>query len=110
MTRNPERPEAEPARPDPARFDSDLARLLARPEDEDTAELSRAVLSRLAEPPARGPGAGEVLSEPLPWAAGFGGLLLAAAALGYALLPGASGEELILWALLGDLSAGIGGF
>ncbi len=80
----------------------------------DAADLSRAVLTRLAAPPSRGvlargvlargilaapralPGA---LAAPLP-AAGAGlALLLAAGAAGYALLPALAGDGLALFLL-----------
>ena len=86
-------------------LDAALARALGRALGsgaDDTAPLSRAVLTRIAADatPARPPLA-EVLVQPAP-AAGLllGGLLLAGA-LGYALLPGEVEDILLLQALIG---------
>jgi len=79
-----------PGMPDTdAEFDRALAARLACDGDTDVALLSRAVLTALAEGPsaARDAPRSEVLSEPWPWALGFGGLLLLAAGLGYGLVP-----------------------
>ena len=73
---------------DDAAFDRALARELAQPGDEDVAMLSRAVLNALAERPVAPSWSGaEVLAEPLPWAAGFMGLLFLFVGLGYASVP-----------------------
>lgn len=86
---------------DDTAIDAALAQALG-PEADDTAPLSRAVLTRIAAEtaPARPPLA-EVLVQPAP-ATGLllGGLLLAGA-LGYALLPGEVEEMLLLQALIG---------
>jgi hypothetical protein len=78
-----------------------LARVLG-PDAEDTAPLSRAVLTRIADQgnPARRPLA-EVLAMPLPATGLMLGALLLAGALGYALLPGDLEEIMLLQALLG---------
>ena len=80
----------------------------------DTAMLSRAVLSRLGDPPGTGPAplasvlAG-VLAAPAPLAAGIGTGLLLLGAAGYALAPLIGGDEaLALWTMQ-DLF-GLGGF
>lgn len=84
----------------------------------DTAMLSRAVLSRLADPPGTEPAplasvlagvlAG-VLAAPAPLAAGIGTGLLLLGAAGYALAPLIGGDEaLALWTMQ-DLF-GLGGF
>jgi hypothetical protein len=82
-------------------LDAALAQALG-PRADDTAPLSRAVLTRIAAEttPTRPPLA-EVLAQPAP-AAGLllGGLLLAGA-LGYALLPGEVEDVLLLQALIG---------
>jgi hypothetical protein len=81
------------------RLDSALAQALG-PKAEDTAPLSRAVLSRLAEPssPSR---LGEVLADPRPVAGLLMGALLLAAASGYALLPATLEEMAALVMILG---------
>jgi hypothetical protein len=86
---------------DDAALDAALAQALG-PRADDTAPLSRAVLSRIAmetAPPR--PPLSEVLAQPAP-ATGLllGGLLLAGA-LGYALLPGEVEDLLLLQALIG---------
>lgn len=72
---------------DDAAFDRALARDLTRPGDADVAMLSRAVLSALAEQPTAPPRGAEVLAEPLPWIAGFLGVLLFCVGLGYVSVP-----------------------
>lgn len=81
-------------------FDRELAAMLAPPQA-DTAELSRAVLSRIAEQsgPARPPLA-EVLTTPAPLGLGFAAALLSVAALGYAIVPVAD-DPLALLMLIG---------
>lgn len=93
-------------RPDPgpdAALDRTLARALG-PDAEDTAELSRAVLSRIAGeglPAPRRPGLTEVLAAPLPAGGLFAGALLLAGAAGYALLPAFGDETVALYLLFG---------
>jgi hypothetical protein len=86
---------------DDDRLEAALAQALG-PEADDTAPLSRAVLTRIVQDttPTRPPLA-EVLVQPAP-AAGLllGGLLLVGA-LGYALLPNEVEEMLLLQALIG---------
>jgi hypothetical protein len=87
---------------DDAALDATLARTLG-PGAEDTAELSRIVLSRIADEaasPARAPLA-EVLVAPLPAAGALFGALLLAGAAGYALLPGLMGDEMTVILLIG---------
>lgn len=82
-------------------FDRALTALLT-PEDTDTAEMSRAVLSRIAArtTPRRAPLA-EVLTAPAPLGAGFAALLLGAAGVGYALMPGL--DDPLSLMIFGDL-------
>ena len=100
-------------KPDPmddAAFDRALAADLARPEDEDVALLSRAVLSTLAdEGPGRAAPVGEVLAEPLPWMVGFGGLLLLFGGLGYGLVPLVDGGVVRAVSELTDIVSLLGG-
>ena len=92
-----------------AAFDRDLAALIGAADD-DTAMLSRAVLSRLAERPAsRFEHLAEVLVAPAPLAAGVSAGLLMIGALGYAVLPVLDGGEMLALMTLGDL-LGLGGF
>lgn len=80
----------DPAAEDDA-FDRDLAGALAQ-RPVAAAGLSRAVLTRLATPPARPGPAGwlaEVLVQPLPLAGLSGAALVLAGAAGYALAGGA---------------------
>lgn len=73
---------------DDAAFDRALTGDLTQPGDGDVAMLSRSVLNALAERPNTASRQGaEVLAEPLPWAAGFMGLLLLFGGLGYVSLP-----------------------
>ncbi|WP_095589952.1 hypothetical protein [Actibacterium ureilyticum] len=83
-------------------FDRALTALLTPERDTDTAEMSRAVLSRIAArtTPRRAPLA-EVLTAPAPLGAGFAVLLLAAAGVGYALVPGWDDPMGLL--MIGDL-------
>lgn len=90
-------------------FDRGLAELLAQ-EAVETAPLSRAVLSRLAEDHRAGPGFGEVLALPVPLGLAFGGLLMIAGAAGYAALPLVTGEDLPLLMVLGESLRLGGGF
>ncbi|WP_321364234.1 hypothetical protein [uncultured Celeribacter sp.] len=95
-----------------AEFDRELSALFANPEDEDVAELSRAVLSQTVtvnRTRSNGHGA-EVLSEPLPWALGFGGLMAIGVALGYVLSSTALGDGFLTWFAFGDLLSVMGGF
>jgi|GEM_PF-2763718 hypothetical protein len=89
----------------------DLAALLKTPGDEDVALLSRSVLNQLAEAP---PGAehhlAEVLSEPLPWAMGFAGLMGLCVGTGYLLSSGAVGDSFLALLALGDVVGLLGGF
>jgi hypothetical protein len=87
--------------PDDDAMDAALARAL-NPGADDVAPLSRAVLTRLAEPaaPQRLPMA-EVLVQPLPAAGLLVGLLGLAAVLGYAAGPAATDELTALVEVLG---------
>lgn len=87
--------------PEDKALDAALARLLA-PEADDTAPLSRAVRTRIAErsPPSRTP-LFEVVALPLPATGLMLGALLLAAALGYAAMPGALEETLLLQLMFG---------
>lgn len=92
-----------------AAFDRDLAREIGAG-DSDTAMLSRAVLSRLAErPETRAEHLAEVLAAPAPLAAGISAGLLALGALGYAVLPLIGGDEMLALMAIRDLM-GFGGF
>ena len=80
-----------------------LSTLVAR-EPADAAALSRRVLTRLATPaPTGAAGLAEVLALPGPALGLFGGLMAAAMALGYLLLPVMGGEGWITLGLLGDV-------
>lgn len=82
-------------------FDAALARAL-NGRAEDTAPLSRAVMTRLAEPTTgRRVVPGEVLAQPLPAAGLLLGLLGLAAAVGYAMGPAAPDEVAAIAELLG---------
>jgi hypothetical protein len=82
-------------------LDAALARALNRTAD-DTAPLSRAVMTRLAEPtPGRRFVLGEVLVQPLPAAGVLLGLLGFGAALGYAFGPTGPDEIAAIAELLG---------
>jgi hypothetical protein len=86
---------------DNAKLDARLARTLG-PDAEDTAALSRAVLTRLAGPEApRRPPLAEVLAAPLPVTGLMSGLLLFAVALGYRVAPVDLDEVTALVQLLG---------
>ncbi len=92
-------------------FDRQLSALLAASGDEDTAVLSRAVLSQLAQDSASASAPlGAVLSEPLPWGAGFLGLLLVGGLFGYLGSTWIAGDGFLTWLTLGDPLALIGGF
>lgn len=94
-----------------AEFDRALSALFAHPEDEDVAELSRAVLSQtVTVNRTRNEVRGDVLSEPLPWAVGFGGLMAIGVALGYVLSSSAIGDGVLAWFAFGDLLSVMGGF
>ncbi|WP_226549465.1 hypothetical protein [Celeribacter naphthalenivorans] len=94
-----------------AEFDRALSALFAHPEDEDVAELSRAVLSQtVTVNRTRHEVQGDVLSEPLPWALGFGGLMAIGVALGYVLSSSAIGDGFLAWFAFGDLLSVMGGF
>lgn len=82
-------------------LDARLAQTLG-PKADDTAALSRAVLTRLAGPeaPRRAP-LSEVLVAPLPATGLMFGLLLLAAALGYGIAPDDFDEVTALVQLLG---------
>lgn len=87
--------------PDDDRLDAALARALG-PEAADTAQLSRAVLSRMVAPDqTRGGVLAEVLTDPRPIGALLLGALVLAGALGYAAVPGALEEALLLQSLIG---------
>lgn len=90
-------------------FDAALARLLAE-DPAEAAQLSRAVLTRLAAPEpglvARG---AEVLALPGPLLAGFGGALILATAAGYALAPAMGGASIAALGLFGELAPLLGG-
>lgn len=82
-------------------WDKALAKTLG-PEAEDVAPLSRAVLTRLAEPSAfRQPQLAEVLVQPLPATGLLLGLLALAMLLGYAVGPAAPDEITAITELLG---------
>ena len=82
-------------------LDARLAQGLG-PTADDTAALSRAVLTRLAAPdPLRRAPLAEVLAAPLPATGLMLGLLILAAALGYALAPIDLDEVTALVQLLG---------
>jgi hypothetical protein len=92
-------------------FDRDLAALLKTPGDEDVALMSRTVLSQLADAPAsRDHPMAEVLSEPLPWAMGFAGLMGLGVLLGYLLSSGVIGDSFLAFLALGDFFGLLGGF
>ncbi|MBD3765546.1 MAG: hypothetical protein IE922_14515 [Sphingomonadales bacterium] len=92
-----------------AAFDRDLAQLIGAGES-DTAMLSRAVLSRLAErPESRFEHLAEVLAAPAPLAAGVSAGLLALVGLGYVVMPLIGGEEMLAVITMRDLM-GLGGF
>ncbi|SFK06937.1 hypothetical protein [Celeribacter neptunius] len=94
-------------------FDRDLAHVFADETDEDVAELSRSVLSRIArEESGQGRDAhlAEVLSEPLPWALGFAGLMALGVALGYLASSGGTGDSIFAYLAFGDLLGLLGGF
>ena len=86
-------------RQDDAALDTALANALGT---EDTAPLSRAVLTRLAEPSApRHAGLADVLVLPVPATGLLLGALLLAGAVGYAIPSGEVEEILMLQILLG---------
>ncbi len=91
-------------------FDAALRAALDE-EPVETAELSRAVLTRIAAPP-KGPIArgAEVLALPGPAVGAFGGLMLLTTGLGYMLLPAMGGESWAALGLFGDLIGLGGGF
>lgn len=91
-------------------FDRALSADLSRPGDDDVALMSRAVLSALAEDtgPREAP-EGEVLSEPLTWGAGFVGLMLVFAGIGYAAVPLFDGGTVRLVSDLSGLMSLLGG-
>ncbi|RWR45948.1 hypothetical protein EOW65_15540 [Sinirhodobacter ferrireducens] len=91
-------------------LDRDLSALLAE-EPADAAALSRRVLTRLATPaPAGAAGLAEVLALPGPALGLFGGMMAAAMALGYLLLPVMGGEGWVTLGLFGDVLGVTGGF
>jgi hypothetical protein len=82
-------------------MDAALARALG-PMAEDTAPLSRTVMTRLAEPTVTRPAAlAEVLVQPLPAASLFLGLFGLAALLGYTLGPSGPDEIAAIAEILG---------
>lgn len=92
-------------------FDRQLGALLSTPGDADTATLSRAVLSQLAkDSTSTSAPLGAVLSEPLPWGAGFLGLLLIGGVFGYLGSTWIAGDGLLTLLTLGDPLALLGGF
>jgi hypothetical protein len=83
-------------------LDDALARSLG-PDADDTADLSRAVLSRIAAGTTSAPHPlAKVLAAPLPATGALCGALLLAGAAGYALLPVVAGDELALFVLFGQ--------
>lgn len=93
-----------------AELDALLATVMHPPGGEDVSVLSRAVLSEIAQEGARGDHvAGDVLSEPWPWAIGFTGLMGVGVALGYALSSGLLSEEVFAFVTLRELLALMGG-
>jgi hypothetical protein len=86
---------------DDGALETALAKALG-PDAEDTAPLSRAVLTQMATTTApHRPHLAEVLAMPGPAAGLMLGALLLAGALGYALLPGDAVEVLMLQVLIG---------
>lgn len=86
---------------DDAELDAALARILG-PAAEDTAPLSRAVLSRMvSETTPRRRGLTEVLVAPLPASGLMLGALFLAGALGYALVPAEVDEAVLMQVLIG---------
>ena len=101
MTTKPEDERRQGGQPKVDPLDAALAQALG-PVAEDTAPLSRAVLSRLAErAPSRQVPMAEVLADPRPMAGLFVVALLLAGALGYALLPATLAETAALVLILG---------
>jgi hypothetical protein len=91
-------------------FDRKLTTVLAG-EPADAAALSRRVLTRLAMPaPAGAAGLAEVLALPGPALGLFGGMMAAAMALGYLLLPLIGGEDWATLGLFGEVLGVTGGF
>lgn len=91
-------------------FDRKLTTVLAG-EPADAVALSRRVLTRLATPaPAGAAGLAEVLALPGPALGLFGGMMAAAMALGYLLLPLIGGEDWVTLGLFGDVLGVTGGF
>ena len=91
-------------------LDRELSVLMAD-EPADAAALSRRVLTRLATPaPTGAAGLAEVLALPGPALGLFGGMMAAAMALGYLLLPVMGGEGWVTLGLFGDVLAVTGGF
>lgn len=90
-------------------FDAALAALLEQ-DPAEAAQLSRAVLTRLATPePGLAARGAEVLALPGPALAGFGGALLLAVAAGYALAPSFGEPGIAALGLFGDLAMVLGG-
>ncbi len=85
-----------------AKLEAALAKALGADAD-DTAPLSRAVLSRMvAIEKRRWPDLAEVLTAPLPVAGLMLGTLLIAGALGYALVPGEVQDLMALQVFIGQ--------
>ena len=84
-----------------AKLEAALAKALG-PDAEDTAPLSRAVLSRLAEESNRRAPLAEVLTAPGPAAGLMLGALLLAGAFGYALVSPDLQEAMTLYLLIGQ--------
>jgi hypothetical protein len=89
-------------KPSDAALEASLARALG-PDAEDTAPLSRAVLSRMTDSarPTRQP-LSEVLADPRPAAGLLIGSLLLAGALGYMLVPAEIQDTMVLFQLIGQ--------
>ncbi len=93
-------------------FDAYLADVLRDPKQDDTAMLSRSVLSAIAAEDAGQSQNGsdaEVLSEPLAWGAGFGLLMLGLGILGYAAIPVLDGGMLVVLTEISGLTGLLGG-
>lgn len=92
-------------------FDRELAALFVSPKDADVAELSRAVLSKVATANETHSDnhVSEVLSEPLPWALGFVCLIGIGILIGYILSSNAWTDGLLTWFAFGDILTILGG-
>jgi hypothetical protein len=89
-------------KPSDSALEASLARALG-PAADDTAPLSRAVLSRMTDtaPPPRQPFS-EVLADPRPATGLLVGSLILAGALGYVLAPAEIQDTMVLFQLIGQ--------